>query len=125
MTPLGEQVFDPQPGIPYRCRWYGNGSKSHLIHRFDDDVFWCGRMVWPEPSTLEAAGIEEWVLSLDQRKNPQVCGDCKKRDKAWKEVEGLRERLRRQQPTAFFEHTVHLDQVPLIARQFRMEASWE
>ncbi len=125
MKPLGEQVFDPQPGTPYRVRYYGNGAKGHLVHRYEDDIFWCGRLVWPEPSVLDAARITDWSLALDGRKSPTVCGDCKKREKAWQEAEKVKERQRGMAPSAFHEHTVHLDQVPVIARQFRMEESWE
>lgn len=89
----GEPVHSPVRGRWYRCGWYGANKKSHRVHDRDTSIFWCGRIVWPEPDLMDAAGIAEWLMYEEERKATNVrCGDCAEKSSRFDEGAALRQR---------------------------------
>ena len=109
-----EPVVSIDFGVAYRFGYYDRGSKSHLVNRYESDVSYCGRLVWPEGDTLDSAGIENWLVYPEQRKKPSVCGECKKGESKFRSAEAARA----YRPQAFYEITAHPDE--LLREALRM-----
>lgn len=72
-------VWQTKPRVWYRTPVY---KGAHLQHREEDDIFWCGRTLWPTPDMIDTLPEPEWWVVEDTRKGGK-CGECKRRDDEW------------------------------------------
>jgi hypothetical protein len=120
-----EPTHDIKRGVWYRVGWYDKASKSHRVHDVEQDVFYCGRLVWPDPDLLDAVVGDEWIVYPEERKNPSRCSACVTWAKHYDASAMFRLRAREKaEGQHLYDRLVTFDDLMRMARQLDMERAY-